>query len=63
MDEIIIDDSGLLKAIKNARIFSIEKMKDGTFWIQEECDGYFGGTLTKEKLIALSDELRKLAST
>lgn len=38
------------------KVFSITKEKSGDFIITEECDGYFGRTLTKEEAIEMLEE-------
>jgi hypothetical protein len=43
-----------------SRIFEIEKNGD-EYTLYEACDGYYRETLTKDELLRLSDELRRLA--
>lgn len=69
-DEYVIDDGGdgvsgktMLNALREARIFSLYKQKDGRFRVEECCDLYFFAVLTREQLLALADELRALANT
>lgn len=42
---------------ESGRIFSIEKLPDGTFDIREECDGYFSLRFTAEEVRELAAEL------
>ena len=50
----------LLDALEKGRVFDIYPI-DGGFRMTEGCDDCFGIDLTKQDLIDLSDELRKLA--
>ena len=47
----------MLKTMEDARIFSLEKLRNGQFIIAEECDGYFMAHLTAEDLLILAQEI------
>ena len=62
-DELVHTDS-ILDALAENRIVQIRKIKGeggGYFHISEMCDDYYGGTLSKEELKALGEEIIKLA--
>lgn len=50
----------ILEALKGERVFSIAKNETGDFDIEEECDNCFGGTLTKDQMVMLINELTRL---
>lgn len=43
------------------RVFSIEKLHDGTFKVREECDGYYSQTFTADELRELAKEIIELS--
>lgn len=45
---------------EGARVFSIERTENG-FLITEQCDGYYGTTLSHSQLEMLINELKELA--
>lgn len=49
------------EALADNRIVNVTKEYDGRFCVEEGCDNYFRGYLTREQLLAWSDELRALA--
>jgi hypothetical protein len=49
------------KALADNRIVSVSKEDDGTFCVEEGCDNYFCGYLTREQLLAWAEELKALA--
>lgn len=51
----------MLEAIKDGNIFSIKKLDDGRFGIEEEGGNFFSVTLTKDQLIYLANELLSLS--
>ena len=55
------DGKTLLDALDEARIFSVVKTDDGRIVFEESCDCCFNATLSKNQLLALSDDLRALA--
>lgn len=57
-----VDESSILKALAEARIFSVEQDGD-KFFIMEECDQSFGCTLSREEMLKLASEIYALAST
>lgn len=56
-DRIILDPSG---AAIGQRIVIFEKLEDGTWDIQEQCDNYFGANFTNEEVKLLAQHLLKL---
>ncbi|KRS22811.1 hypothetical protein AAY72_01465 [Alishewanella sp. WH16-1] len=50
----------ILEAVTYGRIFEIEKDDKGQFLL-EDGSGAFGVTLTREQLLALANDLKKLA--
>lgn len=65
----ILTDSGeirsgktVLDAIRESRVFIINKQSDSTFRFIEGADFWLTAILTKEQVLALADELRELAN-
>ena len=52
----------LLKALAEARVFSVSKVGDN-YCIEEMCDEYFNAVLTPNQLYCLGVELQVLASS
>ncbi len=46
--------------LKDARVVRFEAQPDGTVAVEERCDEYFGATLSREQVLALTDELRAM---
>jgi hypothetical protein len=57
------EHSSILEALDIKRIFSVQKLNDGTFDFVEQCDQCFGLALTKDQLLGLIEELKELANT
>ena len=53
----------VLAGLFDCKIMHIIKHDNGDFYIEENCDEYYGTVLTKEQLIALGNELIQLANT
>lgn len=58
-----IESDSVLKALADNRIFDINKTGDDAFQIIEMCDEYFCGTLTREQLITLGNEIIAFADS
>jgi hypothetical protein len=56
-----IEADTLLAALAKARVLKVTKNADGSFELEERCDGYFGVRLTRDQVLALAEELRALA--
>lgn len=52
----------MLELMEALNIFSISKIDDNKYAIGEECDQFYWATITKEQLLALSNELKELAN-
>lgn len=52
----------MLELMKTLSIFSIKKIDDNKYAIGEECDQFYWTIITKEQLLALSNELKELAN-
>jgi len=57
----LVESKTISEALANNRIVSVSKEEDGRFCVQEGCDDYFRGYLTREQLLAWSEELKALA--
>lgn len=55
--------NSIMSHLTYARIFSIKKLEDGNFRLQEECDQYFKVDLTPAALKNLISYLTELSST
>lgn len=55
--------NSIMDHLKYARIFSLKKLEDGNFRLQEECDQYFTVDLTPAALKNLISYLTELSST
>lgn len=51
----------MLEILEDCQIFAVSKKGDG-FEIIEKCDGYFGVSLNKDQMLALSNEIKDLAN-
>ena len=51
----------ILEMLRKGRVFSISGGGD-EFEIVERCDEYFACTLSKDKLLALADEITRVAN-
>lgn len=51
----------ILDALDVLGVFSINKLNPDLFEVVESCDGHYDAHLTKEQMLALSDEIRELA--
>lgn len=59
---IDVSGSGLLKALEDARIFSVYERPDGAYEVDECCDRYFSVLLTPAQIVALASELVSLTT-
>ena len=57
----LVEYKTISQALDDNRIVSVTKQPDGRFQVTERCDDYYSGYLTREQLLAWSDELRTLA--
>jgi len=53
----------IIDILKDNKIISISKDKNGIFTIEEECDNYYRVNLTKNQMISLSKEIQLLAES
>lgn len=60
--EEVVESETLLNALNEQSVFKIVKSEDDFFLIEESCDNYFSVRLTREQLIDLADEIRRLAT-
>ena len=51
----------ILDRLSDKRVFSVKLSDSGKFKFKERCDGYFADFLSKEEVLALADELIKMA--
>ena len=52
---------GLLKTLSNDRVMCVGYRDDGSYYLLECCDEYFGHNLTKEECIELSELFKEIA--
>ncbi len=65
--KITIIDEGFQSTYENAseclrceRVVEVVKKDDGTFYIRECCDAYYGVTLSREQFVSWIEELRAM---
>lgn len=58
---IVAPGETVMSALADSNVFEVIKTGDGRFEFWECCDNYFGSILTKEQVLTLADELRRMA--
>lgn len=55
------DYPSILEALDDLRVLRINKIENGEFEVTEMCDEYFSAFLTRDQLLLLVEEIKRLS--